>query len=76
MVQTKTDIMQQAVVKCQKVSITCKGVQMPSLLDLGSEVPLIGKTYFKEHLLPKIKTPMGKKSDVHALFNLTVGNDG
>ena len=32
---TKVSVMQQAVEKCPKVSIACKGVQMPSLLDLG-----------------------------------------
>ena len=67
--------MQQAVEKCPKVSISCKGVQMPSLLDSGSKISLIHQIYFKEHLLPRIETPMVEKADVRALFNLTVANN-
>ena len=61
--QAKINIMQQAVAKCPKVSISSKGVQMPSLLDSGSEVSLIHQSYFKEHLLPKIETPTCEKAD-------------
>ena len=74
--QDKIDIMQQAVAKCPKISISSKVVQIPSLLDSGSEVSLISYSYFKEHGLPKIEAPMGKKSKAHTLFNLTVANDG
>ena len=74
--QTKIDIMQQAVTKCPKVSISSKGVQISSLLDSGSEVSLIHQSYFKEHLMPKIETPMGEKADAHILFNCTEANDG
>ena len=52
------------------------GVQIPSLLDSGSEVSLICFSHFKEHLLPKDEDPMGEKSDAHILFNLTAANDG
>ena len=74
--QDKIEIMQQAVAKCPKMSISSKGVQIPSLLDMGSEVSLICYSHFKEHLLPKIEVPMGEKSDAHILFNLTAANDG
>ena len=74
--QTKIDIMQQAIAKCPMVNIACKGAQIPSLLNSGSEVALIHQTYFKEHLLPKNKTPMGEKADGYSLFHLTVVNDG
>ena len=74
--QDKVEIMQQAVAKCPKISISSMGVQIPSLLDSGSEVSLIRYSHFKEHLLPKIETPMGEKSDAHILFNLTAANDG
>ena len=74
--QEKVNIMQQAVARQPKVSISSKGIQTPSLLDSGSEVSLICHSYFKEHLLPKIETPMGEKSDGHIFFNLTVANDG
>ena len=59
-----------------KFSISSKGVQIPSLLDSGSEVSLIHYSHFKEHLLPKIEAPMGENSDAHILFNLTAANDG
>ena len=36
--QTKISIMQQTVAKCPKVSISNKGIQIPSLLDSASEV--------------------------------------
>ena len=59
-----------------KISVASMGVQVPSLLDSGSEVSLIRYSCFKEHLLPKIEMPMGEKSDAHILFNLTAANDG
>ena len=74
--QDKINIMQKAIAKCPKINISSKGVQIPSLLDSGSEVSLICHSYFKEHLLPKIGTPMGEKSDAHILFNLMAANDG
>ena len=74
--QDKTEIMQQAVAKSPKISISSMGVQIPSLLDSGSDVSLICYSCFKEHLLPKIETHMGGKSDAHILLNLTVANDG
>ena len=74
--QDKIEIMQQAVAKNPKISISSMRVQIPSLLDSGSEVSLIHYSHFKEHLLPKIEGPMGEKSDAHILFNLTVANDG
>ena len=74
--QDKIDIMQEAVAKCPKINISGKGVQIPSLLDLGSEVSLINHSYFRELVLLKIKTPTDEKSDAHILFNLMVANDG
>ena len=74
--QTKINIMQEVVVRCPKVSISSKGIQIPSLMDSGSEVSLICHSYFKEHLLPRIETSMGEKSDAHIFFNLMAANDG
>ena len=68
--------MPQAVAKCPKISISSMEVQIPSLLDSGSEVSLIHYSHFKEHLLPKIEDPTGEKSEAHILFNLTAPNDG
>ena len=74
--QDKVEIMQQAVAKCPKISISSKGLQIPPLLDSGSKVSLICYSHFKEHLLPNIEAPMGEKSDAHVLFKLTAANDG
>ena len=72
----KIDIMQQAVTRCPEVSISSKRVQISSLLDSDSKVSLICHSYFKEHLLPRIETPVGEKADAHILLNLMVANDG
>ena len=75
-VQDRINIMQKAITNCCKIHISSKGVPIPSLLDSGSEVSLIHHYYFREHLLPKIGTSTGEKSDAHMLFNLMVANDG
>ena len=74
--QVKVEIMQQAVAKCPKITISSIAVQIPSVLDSGSEVSLICYSHSKEHLLPKIETPVGEKLGTHILFNLTAANDG
>ena len=53
--QDKIDIMQQAVARCPKVSISSKGVQIPSLLNAGSEVSLICHSYFKENYCQELR---------------------
>ena len=74
--ETKMEIMQGAVAKCPKVCISAHGIQIPSLLDSGSEVTLLQQLYFDQHILPKIKLTTGEKADAHCLFKLTVANDG
>ena len=74
--ETKMEIMQCAVTKCPKVCISAHGIQIPSLLDSGSEVTLLWQSYFDQHILPKIKLATGEKADAHCLFKLTVANDG
>ena len=74
--ETKMEIMQHAVAKCPKVCISAHGIQIPSLLDSGSEVTLLRQSYFDQHILPKIKLATGEKADAHCLFRLTVANDG
>ena len=74
--ETKIEIMQHAVAKCSKVCISTHGIQIPSLLDSGSEVTLLWQLYFDQHILPKIKLATGGKADAHSLFKLTVANDG
>ena len=73
--KTRMEIMQCAVAKCPKVCISAHGIQIPSLLDSGSEVTLLWQSYFDQHILPKIKPATGKKADTHCLFKLTVAND-
>ena len=73
---TKLEIMQCAVAKSPKLSISACGIQIPSLLDSGSKVTLLRQCYFDQHLLPKIKSATSEKADTHKLFNLTVINDG
>ena len=72
----KLEIMQRAVAKSPKVSISAHGIQIPSLLDLGSEVTLLRQSYFEQHLLPKIQVVTSEKAKAHQLFHLTVANDG
>ena len=74
--ETKMEIMQCAVAKCSKVCISTHGIQIPSLLDSGSEVTLLQQSYFDQHILPKIKPATGEKANTHCLFKLTVANDG
>ena len=74
--ETKMEIMQRAVAKCPKVCISAHRIQIPSLLDSGSEVTLLWQSYFDQHILPKIKLATGEKANAHCLFKLTVVNDG
>ena len=74
--ETKMEIMQCAVAKCPKVCISTHRIQIPSLLDSGSEVTLLRQSYFDQHILPKIKLATGERADAHCLFKLTVANDG
>ena len=69
--------MQDVVAKCPKVCISTHGIQIPSLLDSGSEMILLWQSYFNNrYILPKIKPVSGQKADAHTLVKLTVANDG
>ena len=70
--ETKIEIMQCAVAKCPKVCISAHEIQIPSLLDSGSEVTLLQQLYYDQHILPKINPATGEKADAHNLFKLTV----
>ena len=72
----KLEIMQHAVARSPKVCISAHGIQIPSLLDLGSDVMLLRQSYFEKHLLPKIQVVTSEKAKAHQLFHLTVANDG
>ena len=73
---TKLEIMQHAVARSPKVCISAHGIQIPSLLDSGSDVMLLRQSYFEKHLLPKIQGVTGEKAEAHQLFHLMVTNDG
>ena len=68
--------MQRAVARSPKVCINAHGIQIPSLLDSGSDVMLLRQAYFEKHLLPKIQEATGEKAKAHQLFHLTVTNNG
>ena len=68
--------MQHAVARSPKVCINAHGIQIPSLLDSGSDVMLLRQAYFEKHLLPKIQEATGEKAKAHQLFHLTVTNNG
>ena len=76
MAMTKLEIMQHAVAKSPKVCISAHGVQIPSLLDLGSEVMLCRQSHFEKHLPAKIQAATSEKAEAHQLFHLTVTNGG
>ena len=73
---TKLEIMQCAVARSPKACISAHGIQIPSLLDLGSDVMLLRQAYFEKHLLPKIQEATGEKAKAHQLFHLMVTNNG
>ena len=73
---TKLEIMQHAVARSPKVCISAHGIQIPSLLDSGSDVMLLRQAYFEKHLLPKIQVATSEKAKAHQLFHLMVTNDG
>ena len=68
--------MQRAVARSPKVCINAHGIQIPSLLDSGSDVMLLRQAYFEKHLLPKIQEATGEKAEAHQLVHLTVANNG
>ena len=74
--EPKLEIMQHAIAKSPRMSISAHGIQMPSLLDSGSKVMLLRQSYFEQHLLPKIKLAISGKANTHTLFNLIVTNNG
>ena len=73
---TKLEIMQRVVAKSPIVSNSAHGIQIPSLLDLGSEVTLLRQSYFEQHLLPRIQAVTSEKAEAHQLFHIMVTNDG
>ena len=74
--QIKIEVMQRAVATCPKVNMGCGKKRIPSLFDFGSQVTLIGQSFFEQEILPHIKPSDGEKGEAHQLFQLTVANQG
>ena len=66
----KIDIMQQAVALCPEIIMSIKGKPTRSLLDSGSEVTLINKSYYKEHIEHRLLPSSGSYNNSHNLFSL------
>ena len=73
--QTWYDVMQRAVTKCPEINLGCKGYQIPSCLDPGTDVTLIWQSYFDENLMHLVKAHSDEKSEAHTLFHFMVAND-
>ena len=68
--QTRYVVMQRAVAECPKINLGYKGYQIPSLLDLNSDVTLIHQYYLDENLMHLVRAHSGEKSEAHTLFHL------
>ena len=67
---SKIDIMQQAVAPCLEIIMSIKGKPTRSLLDSGSEVTLVNKSYYKEHIEHRLLPSSGSYNNSHNLFSL------
>ena len=67
---SKLSIMHQAVAPCPEININIKGKSTTSLLDSGSVVTLMNKSYFKEHIEHRLSPSSGMYNNSHNLFNL------
>ena len=72
----KIDIMQQAVAPCPEIVMSIKGKPTRSLLDSGSEVTLINKSYYKEHIEHWLLPSSGSYNNSHNLFSLQGVEEG
>ena len=72
----KIDIMQQAVASCPEIVMSIKGKPTRSLLDSGSEVTLVNKSYYKEHIEHWLLPSSGSYNNLHALFSLRGVEEG
>ena len=58
--ETKLEIMQHAVARSPKVCINAHGIQIPSLLDSGSDVTLLRQAYLKNISCLRFRRQQGK----------------
>ena len=68
--------MQQVVAPCPEIIMSIKGKPTRSLLDSGSEVTLINKSYYKEHIEHRLLPSSGSYNNSHNLFSLRGEEEG
>ena len=80
---SKIDIMQQAVAPCPEIIMSVKGKPTRSLLNSGSEVTLINKSsykehieHYKEHIEHHLVPSSGSYNNSHNLFSLRGVEEG
>ena len=67
---SKIDIMQQAVAPCPEIIMLVKSKPTRSLLNSGSEVTLIDKSYYKEYIEHRLVPSSGLYNNSHNLLSL------
>ena len=73
--ETKQCILKRAVLQCPSITMEFFGLKVPSLLDLGSMVMLIHKTYFNKHISPLLHGTVEELAEAHLLFWLSATNN-
>ena len=68
--------MQQAEALCPEITMSVKGKPTRSLLDSGSQVTLINKSYYKEHIEHRLLPSSGSYNNSHNLFSLRGVEEG
>ena len=72
--KTKQCILNRAVLQCPSITMEFFGLKVPSLLDSGSMVMLIHKTYFNKYILPLFCGTVEELTEAHLLFRLSAAN--
>ena len=63
-------------ISCPEITMSIKGKSTRSLLDSGSEVTLINKSYYKEHIEYWLLPSSGLYNNSHNLFSLRGVEEG
>ena len=69
-------IMEQAVALCPEITMIIKGQKVRALLDMGSQVTLMNKSYFLQNIQQLLPTVDKDHLNAHKLFNLKGVEDG
>ena len=70
------NIMEQAVAPCPEITMIIKGQKVRALLDMGSQVTLMNKSYFLQSIQQLLPTVDKDHLNAHKLFNLKGVEDG